>query len=42
MAKSDSLPPQIYELYEELKNRTFGIKRILVLKPKQVTEEENE
>ena len=36
MAKEDIMPQEIYELYEELKNRTFGIKRILLLKPKGI------
>ncbi len=36
MAKEDTMLPQVYELYEELKNRTFGIKRILLLKPKKM------
>ena len=36
MAKEDTMSQEVYEIYEELKNRTFGIKRILLLKPKNL------
>ena len=32
MAKEDKLKDEVYQHFEELKNRTFGIKRILLLK----------
>lgn len=35
MAKEDEMSAEVYEYYEELKNRTFGIKRILLLKRKE-------
>ena len=38
MAKEDKLDDSIYDLFEELENRTFGIKRILLLKPKNLEE----
>ncbi len=38
MAKEDSMDEQVYEFFEELKNRTFGIKRILLLQRKNVKE----
>ena len=41
MAKEDTMSQEVYEIYEELKNRTFGIKRILLLKPKNLKEISN-
>lgn len=38
MAKEDAINEEIYNYFEELKNRTFGIKRILLLKPKNMEE----
>lgn len=35
MAKEDKMDDKVYEFFEELKNRTFGIKRILLLKLKE-------
>lgn len=35
MAKEDKIDDKVYEFFEELKNRTFGIKRILLLKLKE-------
>lgn len=44
MAKEDEMQPAVYEQYEEFKNRTFGIKRILLLKQKdsEGTDEEKQ